>query len=649
MTAPTPSSPVRPPTFALDGVALSRLLSDFPGSRVTLSARTHLDDGIVKLVRDLVCQSAGREIALDVKVSPTMDAGAVLLVGDVGRVVFDPRVMWLADAERSMQVKFDAGELPHVDDAYDYLRTILTQSSPEASVEQLLDTGTVVRIGDGVVAVGGLRDVGSQEIVEFEDGTLGLAFSLKENVVGCVLLGSEENVREGGSVRRTGHLMRVPAGEAVLGRVLDAVCRPIDGRDAPVPSAWMPVERMAPGVVRRQPVSRPLHTGMKVIDALVPIGRGQRELIIGDRKLGKTTLAVDTILAQKGRDVACVYCAIGQKASTVRQVVATLEEYGALEYTAVVVALPGDMPALRYLAPYTAMSLGEYFMDRGGDALVVFDDLTKHAVTYREMSALLDRPVGREAYPGDVFYVHSRLLERAARLSQELGGGSLTALPIIETLAGDISAFIPTNVISICDGQIMLDAVAFNEGRRPSMDPGLSVSRVGGSAQARTMKQVAGRLRIDLAQYEEMARFVKFGAEVDEATQRQLTRGERARELLKQEQHTPMPIEQEVFALYAVVHGYFDTVEVVDVGKVEGELLGWATQRKPEVLALLGDGEGLTDAIEAQLAAALEEFLANRRVRAAAMDRGEDETADDTGAEAAAAGATPTATPVEVA
>jgi F-type H+-transporting ATPase subunit alpha len=601
------------PALGLDGVALSRLLSAFPGSRVTLAARTHLDDGVVRLVRDLVCHSAGREIALDVKVSPTMDAGAVLLVGDVGRVVFDPRVMWLAEAERELQVKFDAGELPQVDDAYAFLRAVLTRTGPEPAVEELLDTGTVMRIGDGVVAVGGLRDVGSQEIVEFEDGTLGLAFSLKENVVGCVLLGSEENVREGGEVRRTGHLLRVPAGEGVLGRVLDAVCRPIDGRDAPVPSAWMPVERMAPGVVGRQPVDQPMHTGMKVIDALVPIGRGQRELIIGDRKLGKTTLAIDTILAQKGRNVSCIYCAIGQKASTVRQVVATLEEYGALEYTAVIVALPGDMPALRYLAPYTACSLGEYFMDRGGDALVVFDDLTKHAVTYREMSALLDRPVGREAYPGDVFYVHSRLLERAARLSQELGGGSLTALPIIETLAGDISAFIPTNVISICDGQIMLDAVAFNEGRRPAMDPGLSVSRVGGSAQSRTLKQVAGRLRIDLAQYEEMARFVKFGAEVDDATQHQLTRGERARELLKQEQHTPMPLEHEVLVLFAVVHGYFDDVAVANVGVVEAELLEWVSRRKLDVMRLLAESDGLSAEVEERLNSTLDEFLEYRR------------------------------------
>jgi len=374
----------------------------------------------------------------------------------------------------------------------------------------------------------------------------------------------------------------------------------------------MPAERTAPGVVERRPVDVPLHTGLKAIDALVPIGRGQRELVIGDRKLGKTTLAVDTILAQKGRDVACIYCAIGQKASTVRNVVATLEEFGALDYTAVVVALPGDTPAFRYLAPYTACALGEYFMDRGGDAFVIYDDLTKHATTYREMSALLDRPVGREAYPGDIFYVHSRLLERAARMNEEAGSGSLTAMPIVETLAGDISAFIPTNVISICDGQIMLDAASFNEGRRPALDPGLSVSRVGGSAQTKAMKQVAGRLRIDLAQYGEMARFVKFGAEVDETTQLQLMRGERARELLRQPQHSPMPLEQEILVLYAVVNGHFDHVDVDDVGLVEGQLLDYATSRRPEVLKRLSEADSMSDEIVGLLTDVLAGFAENR-------------------------------------
>ncbi len=593
-----------------DGTAFARLLEGFDGSRVSLHVRTHLDDAVVRAVRDHVCRAAGREIALDVKISPTMDAGAVLYVGDAGRFILDQRAMYLDGVERDLRAELEDLPAAEATDAYERLRVLLGGLGPHASVEDLLDTGTVQRLGDGVVIATGLRDVGSQEIVEFEGGGLGLAFSLKNRSVGVVLLGGEESVREGQDVRRTGHLLRVPAGEALLGRVLDAIGRPIDGRGAVVPAAWMPAERPAPGVVDRRPVDVPLHSGMKVIDALVPIGRGQRELVIGDRKIGKTTLALDAILAQKGRDVACIYCAIGQKASSVRQVVACLEEHDALEYTAVVVALPGDMPAFRYLAPYTACAMGEYFMDRGGDALVVYDDLTKHAVTYREMSALLDRPVGREAYPGDIFYVHSRLLERAARLNEERGSGSLTAMPIVETLAGDISAFIPTNVISICDGQIMLDASAFNEDRRPALDPGLSVSRVGGSAQARVMKQVAGRLRIDLAQYEEMARFVKFGAEVDEATQRQLVRGERARELLKQDQHAPMPLESEVLVLYAVVNGYFDHVAVERVGEVETELLEWAANRRSDVLRALAGCDGLTEEIEAMLAGALEEFLA---------------------------------------
>ncbi len=604
----------RPPgagsdAVTLDAGALERLLAGFEGGRVTLYVRTHLDDAIVRSVRDCVCAAAGREVALDVRVSPTMDAGAVLAVDDVGRVVLDPRTMWLSGITRSMHERFEEGDLTGPADAFEHLRELLASSEPLAMVEPLFDTGSVERIGDGVAIVTGLRDVGSQEIVEFEGGALGLAFSLKEASIGVVLLSGESRVREGGEVRRTGHLLRVPAGEGVLGRVVDAVGQPLDGRGPVVPAAWMPVERPAPGIIDRRPVDEPLHTGMKVIDALVPVGRGQRELIIGDRKIGKTTLAVDAILAQKGAGVSCIYCAIGQKASTVRQVVAMLEERGALEYTAVVVALPGDMPALRYLAPYSACALGEYFMDRGGDALVVYDDLTKHAVTYREMSALLDRPVGREAYPGDVFYVHSRLLERSARLNEERGSGSLTALPIVETLAGDISAFIPTNVISICDGQIVLDTAAFNENRRPAMDPGLSVSRVGGTAQARVMKQVAGRLRIDLAQYNEMARFVKFGAEVDESTQLQLTRGERARSLLGQSQHAPMELEHEVLVLYAVVNGYFDGVPVERTSEAESALLSWMAARHPEVMAPLGRSASLESGDETALQAALDEFL----------------------------------------
>jgi F-type H+-transporting ATPase subunit alpha len=597
-----------PATGLLDASELGRLLGRFQESRVTLCSRTPLNESVTGLVREFVCSAAGREIALDVLVSPTMDAGAVLYIGDAGRVVLDPRAMWLSGIERAVREGFDSGRSLDAGDAYAHLRELLSASAPEPSIEELLDTGSVVRIGDGVAMVTGLRDVGSQEIVEFECGTLGLAFSLKDRQVGIALLGSEDGVREGSDVRRTGHLLQVPAGDSVLGRVMDSLGRPIDGRGAIVPAAWMPAERPAPGVVERRPVDVPLHTGMKAIDALVPIGRGQRELVIGDRKLGKTTLAVDTILAQKGCDVACIYCAIGQKASTVRHVVATLEAYGALDFTAVVVALPGATPAFRYLAPYTACALGEYFMDQGRDAFVVYDDLTKHAATYREMSALLDRPVGREAYPGDIFYVHSRLLERAARMSEECGSGSLTAMPIVETLAGDISAFIPTNVISICDGQIMLDAAAFNEGRRPALDPGLSVSRVGGSAQTKAMKQVAGRLRIDLAQYGEMARFVKFGAEVDETTQHQLTRGERARELLRQVHHAPMPLEQEILVLFAVINGHFDKVAVKDIGAIEVELLDYMTRRRPDVLRELSEAKGMNETVEGLLTEALAEF-----------------------------------------
>lgn len=593
---------------------LSRLLAGFEGAAVTLYTRTYLDDEVVRRVREWVCRAAGREIVLEVNVVPTQDAGAILYVGDSGRVVLDPRTMWLSEVQRGLRDRVERGEVVGATEAYDYLRSRLGTAPGPSSAEELRDTGSVMRVGDGVALVAGLRDVGSQELLEFEGGNLGIAFSLRESNVGVVLLGCEDGIREGGDVQRSGHPVRVPAGEAVLGRVVDALGHPIDSQGPIVPSAWMPVQHSAPGVVERAPVDEPLHTGLKTVDALVPIGRGQRELIIGDRKIGKTSLAVDTILAQKGRDVACVYCAIGQKASTVRQVVATLENEGALEYTAVVVALPAEMPAMRYLAPYTACAMGEFFMYRGKDALVIYDDLSKHAATYREMSALLDRPVGREAYPGDIFYVHSRLLERAARLSEANGGGSLTALPIVETLEGDISAFIPTNVISICDGQIVLDAAAFNEGRRPAMDAGLSVSRVGGSAQPSAMKRVAGRLRIDLAQYQEMARFVKFGAEVDEATRRQLVRGERARELLKQGLHVPMPLEQELLVLFAAVNGHFDEVDVDRLGEVEAELLHWVQARRPDTLRLLAQSSTLDDGIEEQIAAALEAFFAESRV-----------------------------------
>ncbi|TLM78541.1 MAG: F0F1 ATP synthase subunit alpha [Actinobacteria bacterium] len=537
-----------------------------------------------------------------------MDAGAVLYVGPEVRVVLDARWTWVTALERVTRELCESGGLGDAAASFEYLKDLIAGASPDVVVEELYDTGSVLDIADGVATVAGLRDVGSQEIVEFQGGVLGIAFSLMAERVGCVLLGPEEGIREGSDVRRTGHLFKVPVGEGMAGRIVNAVGRPVDGGVPLVARAHLPAERKAPGIVDRQPVDRPLHTGIKVIDALVPIGRGQRELVIGDRKIGKTTLAVDAILAQKGQGVTCVYCAIGQKASSVQRVVSTLAEHGALDYTVVVLAMPSEQPAFRYLAPYTACAIGEYQMDRGGDAFVVYDDLSKHAVTYREMSALLDRPVGREAYPGDIFYIHSRLLERAARMSVECGGGSLTALPIVETLAGDISAFIPTNVISICDGQIVLDAATFNEGTRPAMNAGLSVSRVGGAAQDRIMKQVAGRLRIDLAQYDEMAQFVKFGAEVDEATTRQLARGERARELLKQAQHAPMPVEHEALVLYAAVNGYFDPVDVAEVGRVEAELIEHADVQHPTVMASVRETPDLTPALETRLRELVESF-----------------------------------------
>ena len=592
-----------------DATELRHAFETLEGSRVVLLSKVYLDEGLVRRLAEVLSVVAGREIHVDLKVNPTMYSGAILLVCMEHQVVLDARSKWVANIQRSVVERVESGELPTPDDTYTYLREILAITAPESSVEELLDTGSVAEVGDGVAIVTGLRDVGSQELVEFAGGIYGIAFSLLGDRVGCLLLGPEEGIREGGDVVRTGHLLRVPVGEALQGRIVNALGQPIDGKGAIVPKALMPVERKAPGVVERQPVNVPLHTGMKVIDALIPLGRGQRELIIGYRKIGKTTIAVDTILSQRGTGVACVYAAIGQKASSVARVVATLAENDALQYTTIVVALPNEPPAFRHVAPYAACAIGEYYMQQGGDALVVYDDLSKHAVTYREMSALLKRPVGREAYPGDVFYVHSRLLERAARLSDEGGGGSLTALPIVETLAGDLSAFIPTNVISISDGQMMLDSALFNEGTRPAMDVGLSVSRVGGSAQAKALKQVAGRLRIDLAQYQEMAQFVKFGAEVDAATLEQLTRGERCRELLRQGQHAPLALEQEVLILFGVVDGMFDAVEIADLEEMERELLEYANVHHPEAMEVVRTAHEVTAEVEAALRAVIAAFL----------------------------------------
>src|SRR6186713_1908620 len=457
------------------------------------------------------------------------------------------------------------------------------------------EVGTVISCGDGIARIHGVERAMSGEMLEFPNGLFGIALNLEEESVGSVLLGHSTGVKEGDTVKRTGRIISVPVGDEIVGRVVNSLGQPIDGKGPIAAKKFMPIERIAPGVVDRSPVKEPLQTGLKAIDGMVPIGRGQRELIIGDRQTGKTAVAVDTIINQKGLGVICIYNAIGQKQSTVAQVVKTLEEAGAMEYTIVVAAGASDPAPLLYISPYSACTIGEYFRDSGRHALVVYDDLSKHAQAYREISLLLRRPPGREAYPGDVFYLHSRLLERAAKLKKELGGGSLTALPIIETQAGDLSAYIPTNVISITDGQIFLEADLFNQGIRPAINVGNSVSRVGGSAQIKAMRQVAGSLRLDLAQYRELAAFAQFGSDLDKATQAQLTRGARLVELLKQPQYQPLSVGQQVAIIYAGINGYLDTVPISDVRAFETELYAFLESRHPQILATIAEKKILDD------------------------------------------------------
>ena len=434
------------------------------------------------------------------------------------------------------------------------------------------EVGVVTYIGDGIARAHGLNNVLANELLEFDNGSYGIAQNLESNDVGIIILGNFDDIREGDQVKRTGQIMRVPVGDALIGRVVNPLGQPVDGLGEIKTSKTRPIEASAPGVMERQSVNQPLQTGIKAIDALVPIGRGQRELIIGDRKTGKTSLAIDTILSQKGQDVICIYVFIGQKESTVRSQVETLKRFGAMDYTIVVEAGPSEPAPMLYIAPYAGTAMGEEFMYNGKDVLVVFDDLSKQAVAYRELSLLLRRPPGREAYPGDVFYLHSRLLERSAKLSDKLGGGSMTAIPFIQTEAGDISAYIPTNVISITDGQIFLQSDLFFAGTRPAIDAGNSVSRVGGSAQIKAMKKVAGTLRTDLAAYHELESFAQFGSDLDQATQAKLNRGRRVVEVLKQPLHTPIPVEKQVVILYALTHGYLDSVPVDDIAKFEKEL-----------------------------------------------------------------------------
>ncbi|WP_172200904.1 F0F1 ATP synthase subunit alpha [Campylobacter sp. RM16188] len=472
------------------------------------------------------------------------------------------------------------------------------------------ETGKVISVADGVANVYGLKNVMAGEMVEFESGEKGMALNLEESSVGIVILGKTDNIKEGSSVKRLGKLLRVPVGDALIGRVVNSLGEPIDAKGPIDASETRFVEEKAKGIMARKSVHEPLQTGIKAIDALVPIGRGQRELIIGDRQTGKTTVAIDTIINQRGQDVVCIYVAIGQKQSTVAQVVKKLEEYGAMDYTIVVNAGASDAAALQYLAPYAGVTMGEYFRDNSRHALIIYDDLSKHAVAYREMSLILRRPPGREAYPGDVFYLHSRLLERASKLNDKLGGGSLTALPIIETQAGDVSAYIPTNVISITDGQIFLESDLFNSGIRPAINVGLSVSRVGGAAQIKAIKQVSGNLRLDLAQYRELQAFAQFASDLDESSRKQLERGQRMVEVLKQPPYSPLPVENQVVLIFAGAKGYLDDIVTLNVTKFESELYPYIEAKYPEIFEQIRTKKVLDKEIEELLHKALKDFKA---------------------------------------
>jgi len=475
------------------------------------------------------------------------------------------------------------------------------------------ETGTVISVGDGIARVYGLENVMYNELLVFPRGIYGVALNLEEDSVGVMLLGETTSVKEGDLVKRTSEILKVPAGPSLIGRVVDPLGNPLDDKGPIKTDRYMFVERLAPGVVERLPVREPLQTGIKAIDAMIPIGRGQRELIIGDRQTGKTTIVIDTILNQKNAGVICIYVAIGQKKSTVAQIIKSLEDYGAMAYTTVVVASASDPSALQYLAPYAGCAMGEYFRDNGQHALVIYDDLSKHAAAYREISLLLRRPPGREAYPGDVFYLHSRLLERAAKLNEELGGGSLTALPIIETQAGDVSGYIPTNVISITDGQIYLEPSLFNAGIRPAINVGISVSRVGGSAQVKAMKQVAGKLRLDLAQYRELLTFAQFGTELDKASQAQLDRGVRLTEILKQEPFAPLPVEKQILIIYAGNRGYLDEFPVEAIKKYEKELYKFFESKYSHLLQAIARKKQIDMDLDEQISQALQEFSQNFR------------------------------------
>ena len=476
---------------------------------------------------------------------------------------------------------------------------------------EVADVGTVIQVADGIARIHGLDNAMQGELLEFPGEVYGMVLNLEEDNVGAVLLGSQKNINEGDTVKTTGRVVEVPVGDAMLGRVVNALGQPIDGKGPIQTDKYRQIERVASGVISRKSVDTPLQTGIKAIDSMVPIGRGQRELIIGDRQTGKTAIAIDTIINQKGQNVKCIYVAIGQKASTVASIVKTLEEFGAMSYTTVVASTASELAPLQYIAPYAGCAIGEEWMENGQDVLVVYDDLSKHAAAYRTLSLLLKRPPGREAYPGDVFYLHSRLLERAARLSDKLGGGSLTALPIIETQAGDVSAYIPTNVISITDGQIYLETEMFNSGFRPAINAGLSVSRVGGSAQIKAMKKIAAPIRVELAQYRELAAFSQFGSELDADTTEKLAQGERIREILKQPQYQPMPVEKQIMIIYAATRKYLLDIPVADILTFEKTLFEYVDTKYPEIPETIRTEKAMSEEIEAKLVKAIEECKAD--------------------------------------
>ena len=572
--------------------------------KVTTAKKLTVDE--YQSISAILAEKLGREIFLNKKVDPSILGGIIVQVGDK---VYDASALRKLKKMEVVMNGIDIHDyaLDKPEAMADAISAKLENYNVDADLEEV---GIVEKIGDGIATVIGMKNAMAGELVELPHGVSGMVQNLNQDSVGIVLMGGETAIKEGDLVRRTGRIMEVPVGEALLGRVVSAIGAPIDGKGAIAAAEYRPVESPAHGIADRQSVDTPLQTGIKCIDALVPIGRGQRELIIGDRGTGKTAVAIDTIINQKGLGVICIYVAIGQKASNIARIVRTLEQHGAMEYTIIVAATAADSAPLQFLAPYCGVTMAEYFMDQGKDVLCVYDDLSKHAVAYRAMSLLLRRPPGREAYPGDVFYLHSRLLERAAKLNSiaPLKGGSVTALPIIETLAGDVGGFIPTNVISITDGQIFLESELFYSGIRPAINSGLSVSRVGGAAQIKAMKSVAGTLRLDLAQYRELAAFAQFASDLDKATKAQLDRGQRLTELLKQGQYCPLPVEKQVMAIYLGTKGYLDDVAVKDVTRCEKEFLEFMEANHPEIGADIKTSKKISDENEEALKNAIAEF-----------------------------------------